>query len=98
MEFKSINPYNNKEVGTYVSLTKVELDEKLDRAHAAFLSWKKVPLEERVELMKKAGQVLRDNVDRYAEMITLEMGKPIKQSQAEMCCSQSEILPDHQSQ
>lgn len=84
MEFKSINPYNNEEVGTYKGLSKEELTSKLNNSQIAFNIWRNVPLLERTNLIKKAGQILRDNVDEYAKMITLEMGKPISESRAEV--------------
>ena len=84
MEFKSINPYNNQVVGQYTALSETELNDKLDKSESAFRSWKNVLLSERCNLIKKAGQVLRDNVEEYAKMITLEMGKPIKESRAEI--------------
>tara|TARA_R110001592_G_scaffold6425_6_gene34593 strand:+ start:376 stop:1731 length:1356 start_codon:yes stop_codon:yes gene_type:complete len=84
MEFKSINPFNNKEVGSYTGLTSEELDQKLKMAETAFQPWRDTPLEKRIALMKKAGEVLRANVEVYAEMITLEMGKPINESRTEV--------------
>ena len=84
MKFKSLNPYNNQEVGEYISLSEQELKVKLDKSQIAFASWRKVSLKERCLLIKKAGQVLRDNIEEYANMITLEMGKPIKESRAEI--------------
>ncbi len=84
MEFKSINPYNGEQVGLYTALTQEALVEKLNRSQLAFESWRKVPLAERCRLLKKAGQVLRDNVEEYAKMITLEMGKPISESRSEV--------------
>jgi succinate-semialdehyde dehydrogenase/glutarate-semialdehyde dehydrogenase len=84
MEFKSINPYNGNEVGQYTALTGAELNQKLDKSQRAFRAWRKVPLAERANLMIKAGQVLRDNVEEYAKMITLEMGKPISESRGEI--------------
>ena len=84
MEFKSINPYNGEQVGLYTALTQEELAEKLNQNKAIFESWKMVPLSERCKLLKNAGQVLRDNVEEYAKMITLEMGKPIAESRAEV--------------
>ena len=84
MEFKSINPYNNNEVGSYKALSKKELTTKLNSAQNAFKTWSKVPLSKRASLIQKAGQVLRDNVEEYAKMITMEMGKPISESIAEV--------------
>ncbi|MGB5460038.1 MAG: aldehyde dehydrogenase family protein, partial [Eudoraea sp.] len=65
MEFKSINPYNDQQVGLYTSLTEKELVVKLNKSQDAFESWRKVPLSERSALIKKAGQVLRENVEEY---------------------------------
>lgn len=84
MEFQSINPYNNEPVGIFTALTEDELNEKLNKSHKAFESWKKVPIAERCQLIRNAGQVLRDNVEQYAKMITLEMGKPISESRGEV--------------
>ena len=84
MEFKSINPYNDKEINIYKELTENQLTQKLEKSTQAFEIWRKVPLKERAKLMKKAGQVLRDNLEEYAKMITLEMGKPITGSRAEV--------------
>ncbi|TLP80165.1 NAD-dependent succinate-semialdehyde dehydrogenase [Maribacter sp. ACAM166] len=84
MEFKSNNPYNDEQVGLYTALTQEALVEKLNRSQVAFESWRKVPLSKRCHLIKKAGHVLRDNVEVYAKMITLEMGKPIEESRAEV--------------
>ncbi|MFA9390132.1 MAG: NAD-dependent succinate-semialdehyde dehydrogenase [Prolixibacteraceae bacterium] len=84
MKFKSINPYNGEPIGVHTALTPEELDEKLNRGMIAFQSWKEVPLSERCSLLKNAGQVLRNNVELYATMITQEMGKPISESRSEV--------------
>lgn len=84
MNFKSINPYNEEIVGTYNAETDKAISEKLQKGATAFQSWRKVPLKDRTLLMVKAGEILRQNVEEYAKMITLEMGKPIAESRAEV--------------
>jgi len=84
MEFKSINPFNGIEVDTHKAHTDIELSKILDNAGEAFKSWSRVPLNNRCELLRKAAQVLRDNTEKYARMITLEMGKPISESRGEI--------------
>lgn len=84
MEFKSVNPYNGEELATFKSLTSDELDKKLAKSQEAFESWRKFSLSERCKLINKAGQILRDNVNEYAKMITLEMGKPISEARSEI--------------
>jgi succinate-semialdehyde dehydrogenase/glutarate-semialdehyde dehydrogenase len=84
MKFDSINPYNGQVIGQYSSKTESEVSSMLKKAEDAFPSWRKVPMATRADMMKKAGNVLRDNVEEYARMITLEMGKPITESRAEV--------------
>ena len=100
MEFKSINPYNDQEVGRYQEYSESQVDDLLKNSQKAFGQWRKVPVGERSQLMAKAGQVLRDNVEEYARMITLEMGKPISESRGEVkkcawvCDYYAENAPD----
>ena len=84
MEFNSTNPYNDQMVGQHIAQTESEIASVLKKAAEAFNSWKKVPLATRASLMVKAGNILRDNVEEYARMITLEMGKPIAESRSEI--------------
>ena len=84
MEFNSFNPYNGKQVGQYTALTDDALSQKLSDAQTAFSAWKNVPLAERADLMRNAGNVLRDGIEAYAEMITKEMGKPLAESRGEI--------------
>lgn len=84
MEFKSINPYNGKEIATYTEHTDEQIQKILEKSRAAFESWRDVPINERCELLTNAGGVLRNNVETYAKTMTLEMGKPISEARAEI--------------
>lgn len=84
MEFKSINPYNGKEIATYTELTDNQIDKILKKSQTGFESWRQVPIKERCKLLVNAGGVLRNNVDKYAQTITREMGKPISEARAEI--------------
>lgn len=84
MKFQSINPYNGEKIEEYAALTKEELNQKLSDSASAFKDWRNQPLSHRTALLKKAGEILRKNVDDYAKTITLEMGKPISESKSEI--------------
>ena len=84
MKFKSINPYNGKELKTYSEHTLAELNSTLIQSEKAFESWRNTPISKRCQLMAKAGSELRKNKNEYAEMMSLEMGKPITESRAEV--------------
>ena len=84
MKFSSINPYNGQHLQTYTALTDEEIQQRLEKGKKAFLMWKSLPMTERSTLLKKAAKVLEDSTEEYAKMITLEMGKPIVESRAEV--------------
>jgi succinate-semialdehyde dehydrogenase/glutarate-semialdehyde dehydrogenase len=84
MEFKSINPYNGELIDKHIAHTPSEIKTLLEKSQTAFESWRKVPIPERAKLMRRAGEVLREGVETYAQMITLEMGKPISESRGEV--------------
>lgn len=84
MTFTSTNPYNGEEIATYDELSGKEIQQTLDRSAMAYESWREVPISERCKLLKNAADVLNKNVDRYAETMTLEMGKPISEARSEI--------------
>jgi succinate-semialdehyde dehydrogenase / glutarate-semialdehyde dehydrogenase len=84
MEFKSINPYNGKEIATYKEHTEKEIKAILEKSNVAFESWREVPVKERCKLLVNAAGLLRKNIDEYALTMTLEMGKPIGEAKGEI--------------
>ncbi len=84
MEFKSINPHNGQEIATYKEHSKMEIDNILEKSHTTFETWRQVPIKERCKLLINAAELLRKNADRYAETMTLEMGKPISEAKGEV--------------
>lgn len=84
MEFKSIDPYTGSIIATHQAHTPVEVEERLNNAQSAFEDWRKIPIAQRAQYMTSLALVLRTNVEEYARTITLEMGKPITESRAEV--------------
>jgi len=65
-------------------MTNEESEKIISLADRAFKSWKETSFSFRSELMKNAAKVLRDNSEEYSSLMTIEMGKPILQSRAEV--------------
>ncbi|MGX7667301.1 NAD-dependent succinate-semialdehyde dehydrogenase [Flavobacterium pedocola] len=57
---------------------------KINTAQEAFGYWKATPLTQRIAYIRELKQVLHQNREHYAAIITREMGKPITQSLAEV--------------
>jgi succinate-semialdehyde dehydrogenase/glutarate-semialdehyde dehydrogenase len=83
MAMEVINPATGEKVKTYDTLSKEDLGHAIKASHEAFLSWKNVRFTERAQLMKNAAKILRENVDKYAKLMTVEMGKPVRDGRAE---------------
>lgn len=83
-KFRSTNPYNGKEVGSYPQHSREEVNEILRRSQDSFAGWRTVPIEERSVVLKKAAELLRSSQDAYARTMTLEMGKPIREARSEI--------------
>lgn len=80
----SINPYTGEELKVYKNHTKKEVSEIIEKADKRFYSWRDTSFIERKKLMLAAASELKKNKKEYAEMMTLEMGKPISQAIAEV--------------
>jgi len=81
---KAINPATGNLITEYEEHSAHQVQQIIDQNQQAFLSWRDVPFSERSTLMFKAGEVLRDNAEKYAGLMTLEMGKTITESRAEV--------------
>lgn len=81
---ESNNPYTGEKIYEFKELSDNDLRKKLEVAHKAFQSWKNSVFNERSKLMLKVAKELKKNADKYAGVITQEMGKPISQSIAEV--------------
>jgi len=90
----SINPATEEIFGEFPILNEDELENKINLSHEAFKKWKKVPFSEKEVLMKKAGKILLLHKEKFAKMITMEMGKNIEESLAEVekCATLCEFL------
>lgn len=100
MKLTSINPVNGKKIKEYGTLNEQEVNEKIEQTHKAWLSWRKTNHEERRALMTKLAEILRSRKEDLAVLITNEMGKPLKQSKAEVekcaiCCEYYAVNGEH---
>ncbi len=94
---KSVNPFNLELIEDHPEDSIETVKQKIERAHKAFLDYRFTRFEERSDLMRNAARVLRDNKEKYAEVMTREMGKPIKEAiaEAEKCAWVCEYYSDH---
>jgi succinate-semialdehyde dehydrogenase/glutarate-semialdehyde dehydrogenase len=97
MTFQSINPASGTPVASYEETQRAEVNRIIEKAHAAFLDWRKTPFRDRAALMRKAGQILRDRSKEYGRLMAEEMGKPFKDgiAEAEKCATACDYFAEH---
>src|SRR5437899_1335081 len=81
---ESINPATEEVIATFEQFTPAQIEQALVEADAAFRQWRRQSFGERSTAMRRAAELLRSRKNRYAGLITAEMGKPITQAEAEV--------------
>ncbi len=81
---KSINPATGKEIKSYKEMSLEEIESIISKTESSFKGWSNTDFSTRKSCIKNASQVLKEKKDKYATLMTEEMGKPIKQSFSEI--------------
>jgi succinate-semialdehyde dehydrogenase/glutarate-semialdehyde dehydrogenase len=77
-------PATGKIIGSIAWSGAGEIQRAIDAAHAAFSSWSMTSAAERAELLQKMAQLIRENQEELASLLTLEQGKPLAEARAEI--------------
>ncbi len=76
---KSYNPASAEVVGEVPVTPASEIPAVVARARAAQPAWEALGLEGRIELLRKTAEIFAERVDAHGELMTKEMGKPLKE-------------------
>src|SRR5438094_9510898 len=79
-----IKQSTGKALASYPIATAPQVRAKVEAARDAFRSWSRLDPKERAAYLLRFAEVLRKHKDGYAETMTLEMGKVIRESIAEV--------------
>jgi succinate-semialdehyde dehydrogenase/glutarate-semialdehyde dehydrogenase len=94
---KSINPTNGEVIREYREHTPEEVDVIIDSVLKDWKSWKETTFEYRAGLFRNAANILRSDKEKYARLMTEEMGKIIRESTAEIekCANACDYFAGH---
>jgi succinate-semialdehyde dehydrogenase/glutarate-semialdehyde dehydrogenase len=82
--FIATSPTTGEELHRYALHNNEELMQFIDRAAGTFASWRKTTFEQRADLLRKVARLMRDDEERLARLMTVEMGKPIIEARGEV--------------
>jgi acyl-CoA reductase-like NAD-dependent aldehyde dehydrogenase len=93
---ETVNPANGEKLATYKLFSEEQALNAAKNASKAFEKWRRLTAAERAEHIRKLASALRLKRNEYARLMTLEMGKPIAQSESEVekCAWTAEVYAD----
>jgi aldehyde dehydrogenase (NAD+) len=78
------SPVTGEPIGTVTTVDAADFEAILSRCREASLLWRLVPAPKRAEVVRRIGDVLRREKDTLAALVTLEMGKTIREARGEV--------------
>ncbi|QJD90643.1 NAD-dependent succinate-semialdehyde dehydrogenase [Duganella dendranthematis] len=85
------NPATGEQIGTVPVMGAAETKRAIDAANAAWPAWRKKPAVERARILRKWNDLILENTDDLALLMTAEQGKPLSESRGEVAYGASFI-------
>ena len=94
---KVINPADGKVIANLKEDSKKSIEKKLALLKSGQKKWANTPIKKRVAIIQKFSQLLADNIEECASVLTSEVGKPLGQSRGEVNGARNRIkwLSEH---
>ena len=86
-----LNPFDNSLIGTIPALAAEQVNEAIQSAFEAQISWKKQTIKYRSDLLKKWFELILKHQVELAQIMTVEQGKPLKEAKGEIIYAASFI-------
>jgi succinate-semialdehyde dehydrogenase/glutarate-semialdehyde dehydrogenase len=83
MAIASVNPATGEKLREFAPLNEAEIEDKLQRAASAYSLHRRTSFAERAGKMLGAAEILETGKDRFARLMTAEMGKPLQAARDE---------------
>jgi succinate-semialdehyde dehydrogenase/glutarate-semialdehyde dehydrogenase len=84
MPIASINPATGETIAEFAAHDDAQIEERIASAASAYEALRSTDFDTRASWMRTAADLLDADVEKVAELITLEMGKPLAQARAEV--------------
>ncbi len=105
------DPATSDKLGTVPKLGAAETARAIDAAHGAYPAWRALLAKERAAILRRLAQLMVENTDDLALMMTSEQGKPLAEAKGEVAYAASffewfaeegkriygDTIPQHQS-
>ena len=86
-----INPANGEEIARVPDMGVAQARKAIEAAHKAFPGWSQKLAKERSQIMRRWYDLIMQNADALAELLTREQGKPLAEAKSEIAYGASFI-------
>ena len=83
MLYQTVNPATEEIAATFDGHSDAAIEERLASADSAFRSWRRASFAQRAAVLNEAARLLEERDDQFAELMAVEMGKPLAEGVAE---------------
>src|SRR2546428_6255140 len=81
---ETVNPANGKVLRRFPISTRTDVEKSVEKARKAFEKWRELAPAKRADFLQRAAKILRSRKEKLGRIMTLEMGKTIKESVPEV--------------
>jgi acyl-CoA reductase-like NAD-dependent aldehyde dehydrogenase len=79
-----VNPSTEEPFARVSVASEADAGEAVGAAKAAFATWSRRPVAERQAVVSRIADIVRDNAEELARLLTMEQGKPLPEAQGEI--------------
>lgn len=83
-DVQTVNPATGQPIATHPLMDSAEVGRRVDLAWDRWLEWRLLPVADRAEVVGRIGEQLTARREELAQILTAEMGKPLKAALAEV--------------
>jgi succinate-semialdehyde dehydrogenase/glutarate-semialdehyde dehydrogenase len=97
MAIETVNPATGETLRTFAALTDAEIDSRIELAHETFQQLRSTTFATRAGWLRAAADILDDEADETAKLLTTEMGKTLVAARAEVhkCAKGARFYAEH---
>ena len=86
-KYQVVNPATGQVEQEFPTATDAEVQDALERSHAAYGAWRTTAKDERTKILLRVAELYDERIDELALIIAREMGKPLREGKGEVSWS-----------
>ncbi len=82
--YATVNPATGETLQEFATLDATGVEDVLARAHRGYAGWRATPVQDRAAVLTRTAEIYRERADELARVMSLEMGKTLREAHGEV--------------